>query len=691
MKSKIISKLSFLEQLPFRKYFSHYEYIDILLCVVFFTIWNVIATKTFSLLAVIFFTILCVFSLFLGKILLRAVANNLKLQIDFPFAFICGFFILNTALFIMAFLTPFSIIQNFIIVFIFSIIACFCLKSFSAPSSEEINSTDGGLYGLLITIIGLIGVTIWIHVILSPIRIEGDIVIFKPWNDIFWHSWVIRMLGDAHGISSFQYLWLSGEPAVPYHYASYVIPALFSVFANLSRYIVFASFFVPLGIFLMILGAYSLIKSFWGPVSGLIAATALLLLPDAAQQGFSNYFLSYHWFIPTAPASAYGITVISIAWIFLFRGCKASAINLIIIGYFIALSGVLYKAQFFLANSFLILIFPCLFMKNIVLKKRFIWLIASVSIYFLAVNISRNFENLPYLNLKCANMIKYLQAVISSIENIQIRDMISGLLEPHVTIKAILLGSAILLTFTFGFFLISTFIAFILLRKKIEYPVFFFPVLIIINYLVMSLGLSYDRRGIWVAEANLHNPFVWAYYVLVIWSFGGLAFIFFKNGLPKSLYFRSVIVAVFACLLFSEYISSRNIIQGPSWGAQYVNFKAPADLVRVCSFIRDNSNKSDVVQDSKNDPDMLITGISERQGYAVNAYSKELQINPVLKSRLDMLENFKMLKLSDAVIDFAKTNRIKWFILRPDDNVLWPQSFVNKPFYQSGSFRLYKF
>jgi len=84
-------------------------------------------------------------------------------------------------------------------------------------------------------------------------------------------------------------------PVRLYHYAAYFTPALIKHASGLPSYAAFAGILVPMGVFLHRSWAYVLVASFWGTWPGLAACGALLLLPDGAQQGMGNTFLSYHW------------------------------------------------------------------------------------------------------------------------------------------------------------------------------------------------------------------------------------------------------------------------------------------------------------------------------------------------------------------------------------------------------------
>ena len=116
---------------------------------------------------------------------------------------------------------------------------------------------------------------------------------------------------------------MAGVPARLYHYGAYMTPALIRQASGLRSYAAFAGILAPLGVFFTGLGAYALFGSFWGSWPGLAAAAALLLLPDGAQQGMQNTFLSYHWLTQISPSASYGLALVALAWLFVLLGCTA--------------------------------------------------------------------------------------------------------------------------------------------------------------------------------------------------------------------------------------------------------------------------------------------------------------------------------------------------------------------------------
>ena len=52
-------------------------------------------------------------------------------------------------------------------------------------------------------------------------------------------------------------------------------------------------------------------------------------------------------------------------------------------------------------------------------------------------------------------------------------------------------------------------------------------------YLIMSLGLAYDKNQVGTPDELLHRPFVWAYFVVCSWVAGAIYMWKFGNYVPR--------------------------------------------------------------------------------------------------------------------------------------------------------------
>jgi len=216
-----------------------------------------------------------------------------------------------------------------------------------------------------------------------------------------------------------------------------------------------------------------------------------------------------------------------------------------------------------------------------------------------------------------------------------------------------------------------------------------------LNYLVMSLGLAMDTKLVGQPEELLHRPFVWAYFVVAAWTGAAAYTCLFGNGPPGSKVSRILAAIIVMSSLSVPLIFGRNLQTLP-FASSFESYKAlnsvPTGLVKACSYMRKHSQPSDVIQDSENDPRFWVTGLAERQEFAVN-YKRWAKIYtpPGLGERLNDLANFKRVKEKQDLIEFITKSKISWYLLEPGSKVDWPASVLKNPVYRASGYRLYHF
>jgi hypothetical protein len=128
----------------------------------------------------------------------------------------------------------------------------------------------------------------------------------------------------------------------------------------------------------------------------------------------------------------------------------------------------------------------------------------------------------------------------------------------------------------------------------------------------------------------------------------------------------------------------------------FASYKAvnsvPAALTKACLYIRKHSHPEDLIQDSENDPRFVITGLAERQDFALDCKLWSVNRNPLeLRNRLEELAAFKRMRNEADLTEFIRRHNISWYILRPESEVAWPFSFRQRSVFNSGGYRVYHF
>ena len=178
----------------------------------------------------------------------------------------------------------------------------------------------------------------------------------------------------------------------------------------------FGGFQLPLGILLTSIAAFVLVGSVWDVWPAMVAAIAVVTLPDAYQQGFGSTDLGFHFMPQINPGMLYGIACMAIAWVFMIEGCRRASYGAIGIAYAFLAICLMYKAHLFVANAFLLLIFPCVYLVGLRLRLRALIGVCVVAIFFETIQISHQFPRIPTMRLDGSGIAEYLRLLVNLYE-----------------------------------------------------------------------------------------------------------------------------------------------------------------------------------------------------------------------------------------------------------------------------------
>lgn len=187
----------------------------------------------------------------------------------------------------------------------------------AAPAPRRLRRSE--LVALLLCVAGTV---FWCWELAEVPQILWRDGVLTTWVDQFIHGSGISQFGDprAAGRQSIQ---LADVPSMPYHYASYMLPAALAWPLDLPGLTLAMSVWVPLGFLTVCAGAYALGAALAGPGGGLAALGALTLLPDAASYGLHNRLFGFYWYVLAVPTASYAVGVGLLAIAFLRRWTAA--------------------------------------------------------------------------------------------------------------------------------------------------------------------------------------------------------------------------------------------------------------------------------------------------------------------------------------------------------------------------------
>jgi len=602
---------------------------------------------------------------------------------DLPLRLLLGYAVLNTALLVLAWLSPLGIVANF------GLLAAITAAAF--VSARPARKQGGGdSVALLVVALSLGAATLWCQDSLRPVSVEGNTVVFKPWIDGFYHAVHLRIFGEGHGASSIEDFRMAGVPARLYHYGAYLTPAFVRQASGIFSYTAFAGILAPLGVFFTGLAAYALVGSFWGKWPGMAAAAALLLLPDGAQQGLQNTFMSYHWLTQISPSASYGLALLALAWLFVLLGCTRGRPLQLIAGWLIAGVLALYKLHFFIASAFLLLLVPPLFFRGALgVRKRALWAAGAAVLYVAAVLIVQRIPGVPPIRFDGSSVREIMSLVKGFAQRGALRDFLEDRIgRDQGLLSNLTVGTPYVLLSVLGLFVPLALFLLLRLRKRTAPLLVLFPLLVVANFLAMFLGLALDLHSSTPDELS-HRPLMIMYFVVVAWT-GGAAGLLLVEWRRLARAARPALIGMAVLALAIPALLGAGV-QRIGAMRMFSPVRVPLGLVRAAEYMRDHGDHGDLFQDSQFDRTYVVAAVSERKNYASRTLTIIDYNGELLQQRMSFIESFMDLRDAAAITAAAQRIGLRWFLLNPGDQLAWPAELAQRPVFELGGYKLYRF
>ena len=628
---------------------------------------------------------------------------------DLPLRLLVGYITVNTALLVLAWLSPLGIVANF------GVLLAVAISLFLAVRPVRMRNQDDSV-GLMVLGLSLAAATLWCQDSLRPISVDGNTVVFKPWIDGFYHAVHLRIFGASHGAASIEDFRMAGVPARLYHYGVYLTPALIRQISGIHSYTAFAGLLAPMGVFFTGLGAYVLIGSLWGSWPGFAACAALLLLPDGAEQGMRNTFMSFHWLTQISPSATHGLALVATAWLFVMKGCAQGNRLQILAGWLVGGILALYKLQFFIASALLLWLVPPLFfrvggvglgptkslaggagtfqgpasdLRQLRLAKRALWVVSAVLVYVVTIIAVQKLPGAPPIRFdgSCIGMI--LDHVKRFTQPGPLRELLASRIGKGSTLSSNLaIGASFTLLAALGLFAPLLAILAIRLRKRTSPLFVIFPILLTANFLAMFLGLALDFSSSTPDELS-HRPVMVMYFGVATWV-GGAAGLLLIESRRLGRIARPAILCLTVLLLAVPAFLGSGIQR--MWAMRMFSpVRVPIGLYRAAEYMRDHGDARDVFQDAEFDRTYTVAALAERRAYVVHAMNPSRYNSALVAERADAIDALVRLRDSAAITARARELGLRWFLLNPGDRVDWPEEITGRPAFELGGFRLYRF
>jgi hypothetical protein len=129
-------------------------------------------------------------------------------------------------------------------------------------------------------------------------------------------------------------------------------------------------------------------------------------------------------------------------------------------------------------------------------------------------------------------------------------------------------------------------------------------------------------------------------------------------------------------------------VQGMWAMRKFSPVRVPIGLVQAAEYMRDHGDTRDIFQDSQFDRTYTVAALSERRAYAARTMTRIRYNSERVEERAEAID--KLMDLRDPAA-IARELGLNWFLLNPGDRVKWPEEIANRPAFEMGGYRLYRF
>lgn len=607
------------------------------------------------------------------------------------FSFVTGYVLISVLLFFFVLVLPFGVGVAFTIVLGGVGVAHIGwrrqLRAAAPPVASRQPWADVTALALAI-----LAATIWTQETRSVIDPSSDPVVFKAWQDLFYHARMISMFGQSHGRETLLHISDASQTLAVYHYATYMLPAVIHKLGHVAAVNLYSSVLYAGAVVMGGLGAYLLIRSLFGAWPAVAAVVAVVFWPDASFLGLGNKHQSYYFQAFVNVAMPYGLACLAVSWAIMIRACKTGALKQVIFAYLLGVILVFFKAHLFFANSFLLMLYP-VFMYSGLRRPLRVGLAAAFTALFVSVfAFFQQFDSVPHVALDGYGVHVHFRNMNHYTPPGGLKDLWKYL---HGTYRATWLvyplGMVYIIMYSLGLVFVAFCLALMQARRSRLEAHAGWVLSVFLLWLMYSLFLSPDTRKIGTMDELIHRPFVWAYYLMAAWSAGVLYRTWVGVGVPRAHWGGALGLLALASTVWLTALQSVNAQVFPIWreGGYRSILAFDRCALNVAHFIRDHREAGQLFQASDLDSKYFFTAQSETQIFAGRSVYGPTRSAP--KAKLEALAEFMKMNDEAAVLDYVRHTKLTWFIKEPPHTLQWPETLSRYRIHECGGFQLYRF
>jgi hypothetical protein len=657
--------------------------------------WLARATGTIPLAAFALTAGIVLACLAYGEWLASVASRILVWQPGVALELLLGFLFCNTLLFVLMLASPLGIGVHVASLGV-GAVACVMRRDRRPVPGRTLDAERGSLACIGFT---ALAVTLWVREAQPVMSAANGSTVFTVWYDVFIHVREISAFAQSHGLSSISDIKLAGNAAPVYHFASYMMPAALDTLTSVSALDAYVAFQLPFGILLVGLAAYVLpavvLKSTWPAV---FAAAAVVALPDAYEQGFGIRYLSFHFMSQVNPGMLYGIACIAMSWLFMIEACRRDRAWGVVASYVLLAACVMYKAHLFVANAMILMLYPCLYFGRGIARIRWQWrvvLAAALCALFVAVvAVAQSSPRMPTFRLDGSGIGDYVYILMGGTSEGRLKDAFRWLSFENGAPSAAwaLLVAALIVFGSFGLWIAAAPLVFWKTRRLVDRRAWAFVLIVVVNYMVMSMGLALDQQGVGEREELVNRPQAWAYFVVVVFVAGGAALALARSSSAPPLRMRLLAASIACLMLWWVFMGAQRLQTVPEWEAyaDYADFNTSSTcLVSAAQYVRGHARPGDHLQDSSFDPQMRVTAIAERQSFVAQSFFGGDR--SLVAERVAAVDAVQATKDGTALTAWARANRVVWYVMRPEDSDGWDGRFLEQAVFRCDGYRVFRF
>jgi len=639
----------------------HTGFVPVCLFVIsfFFCMWTGLAQGYISIVPILAICAIIGVCLCVGISFIGLVSKSDLHKTPLSIVLVSGALLSSILLYILRALTPLNMITSIAAIILFTfILGAYgyrkCVYSITKMMPKS------SLLEICAISISCLATTFWCLDLLTPFVEGADGVTLRVWPDTFYHLSQISMFSiydQDIPLSDVQFV---NSQLGLYHYGSYAIASLFSSLTDQPPMVTYSAVYVPLALVLVYLAAFGTIQEFFGAWPAFVSTTVLATFPDPSDYGLSNWFFGYNWLQQIAPSGSYGVASACLALYFILKGIVESRIILCLSGFFFVILTGLFKAQIFvplaITSIFIMAIF-CGFFKA---RQRFSLLGLAILTVFVATSISQRIAALPSLRLDFSALKSYQISLLHTTPDGTLKTVFVRIMEDasEFFIWQVTAFSVFLYCSTLGLFGVTLLVSLCLRGNKASQAVKFAPLVVGLVYLILATGLAMELTKIGMPDEFLHRHFVWAYFVVTIFSVGAISKRIFMAADARAIPLKPVLLGLGVLLLYWPATLSSGIQSTLYQSAPYPVLSSCE--MKAVHFIEEKSHENDILHDTAYNTGFRWSGLTGLRAYITDygGYRVPDEVGGELQTLKGLEPN------SLGLINYLRTQGVDWLISR---------------------------